>query len=335
MERWARIVVPGVGYHVTQRGNRGNGVTCRETKTPNFMIHWLLRACSLGLLIAASCQRRSEPPTAPSAPDLTGCTRVEVQYLPSTLESIFPADNDMDLLTPAEENYQKSLETIVVEDKERIDAFVRYIASGSFNGTKHGLGRPVARVHCYQGGKDILSFTVGDAFLITTEGQRFDYPGEGYLHHWRGPLMGVLMALTPQIQGFVLRNICARNIWYTGEPFDEIAEKEADYPVPTQWCDLLVQYRLKMYGSADHPAIFRCPGVSEGRCHYAMNPHCEPHSPPDTVLLFESRPGWNQHGGAELFTFDNHDPRGGLVLFNDGTVKFIRTEEELKQLRWK
>jgi hypothetical protein len=53
------------------------------------------------------------------------------------------------------------------------------------------------------------------------------------------------------------------------------------------------------------------------------------------VLLFETKAGWNQHGGPELFTFDNHDPKGGCVLLNDGTVKFIRTKEELHQLRWK
>jgi len=40
-------------------------------------------------------------------------------------------------------------------------------------------------------------------------------------------------------------------------------------------------------------------------------------------------------GGPELFTFDNHEPRGGYVLLNDGTVKFIRTQEELNSLRWK
>ena len=68
---------------------------------------------------------------------------------------------------------------------------------------------------------------------------------------------------------------------------------------------------------------------------YAMNSNCREDSPKDMVFLFESRPGWNQHGGPELFTFDNHDPKGGLVLLNDGIVKFIRTEEELKQLRWK
>ena len=65
-----------------------------------------------------------------------------------------------------------------------------------------------------------------------------------------------------------------------------------------------------------------------------MNADCEPNSPGDTVLLFETTTGWNQHGGPESFTFDNHDPRGGLVLLNDGTVKFIRSEPQLRQLRW-
>jgi len=48
-------------------------------------------------------------------------------------------------------------------------------------------------------------------------------------------------------------------------------------------------------------------------------------------------------GGPELFTFDNHEPKGGCVLLNDGnlysvpgpTVRFIRTKEELQALRWK
>ena len=81
---------------------------------------------------------------------------------------------------------------------------------------------------------------------------------------------------------------------------------------------------------------FSCPSMREPhKSHYAMNPECRPDSPPETVLLFETKAGWNQHGGPDLFTVDNQDPKGGCVLFNDGTVKFIRTEEELKQLRWK
>jgi hypothetical protein len=81
-------------------------------------------------------------------------------------------------------------------------------------------------------------------------------------------------------------------------------------------------------------APFVCPGKGAGKSNYAMNPNCRHNSSPDTVLLFETETGWNQHGGPDLFAFDNHDPRGGLVLLNDGTVKFIRTKEELKQLRW-
>jgi hypothetical protein len=77
------------------------------------------------------------------------------------------------------------------------------------------------------------------------------------------------------------------------------------------------------------------PPVDTWISDYAMNPNCQADSPKDMVFLFETKAGWNQHGGPELFTFDNHDPKGGLVLLNDGTVKFIRTEEELKQLRWK
>ena len=111
------------------------------------------------------------------------------------------------------------------------------------------------------------------------------------------------------------------------------------YPMPTEWCDA-------MESAYSHPGVKSrwtalimkshiCPSIGKGRSTYAMNPNCEPNSPPDMVLLFETKAGWNQHGGPELFTYDNHDPRGGCVLLNDGTVKFIRTEEEIHQLRWK
>ena len=102
--------------------------------------------------------------------------------------------------------------------------------------------------------------------------------------------------------------------------------KEAIIP-PSQWCDMIVSRRAQ--------DAFQCPSAGPGRCHYAMNAACEANSPPDMVLLFETKAGWNQHGGPELFTFDNHDPKGGCVLLNDGTVKFIRTEEELHALRWR
>ena len=65
-----------------------------------------------------------------------------------------------------------------------------------------------------------------------------------------------------------------------------------------------------------------------------MNPNCQRNSPGDMVLLFETKAGWNRHGGSELFSFGNHDPWDGCVLLNDGTVLFVRTKRQLRRLRW-
>jgi len=139
---------------------------------------------------------------------------------------------------------------------------------------------------------------------------------------------------------------------------------------PNHWCDTILDNardhymgpgdnseKVRMYPDIYLAGVFTCPGIhvcpsvydyrrvressassqpaATWISDYAMNPNCREDSPKDMIFLFESKPGWNQHGGPELFTFDNHDPKGGLVLLNGGEVKFIRTREELKQLRWK
>jgi hypothetical protein len=103
------------------------------------------------------------------------------------------------------------------------------------------------------------------------------------------------------------------------------------YPTPEHWCDLLAQ-RKDVYKK-----FFVCPTAlykgDKGPCHYSLNPNCEPNSPKDTVLLFETKGGWNQHGGLELLTFDNHR-NGCWIAFNDGHVEFIKPED-IGKLRWK
>jgi len=49
--------------------------------------------------------------------------------------------------------------------------------------------------------------------------------------------------------------------------------------------------------------------------------------------LFESKPGWNQHGGPELLNPDNHNGKGCNVLFNDAHVEFVKTED-FNDLKW-
>jgi len=103
------------------------------------------------------------------------------------------------------------------------------------------------------------------------------------------------------------------------------------YPTADKWCDLLLQH------TKVGEDLFVCGGPfkkgSQKRCHYAINPNCEPNSPPDMVLLFETKAGWNQFGGPEILTLENHNRKGCNVLFNDGHIEFVKTER-LGELNW-
>ena len=99
------------------------------------------------------------------------------------------------------------------------------------------------------------------------------------------------------------------------------------YPTPDRWCDLLIQHDYTTEKQ------FKCP-CCKGPCSYAMNPNCEPNSPPDTVLLFESQPGWNQFGGPEILTVKHFWPKCCNILLNNGRLVFVETEH-IAQLKWK
>lgn len=130
---------------------------------------------------------------------------------------------------------------------------------------------------------------------------------------------------------FRYRLLCGININGLGKAIEAYSnENEGLYPSVDNWCDLLVE----TYVSEKQ---FICKGAAkrgnQGRCHYAMDPNCEPNSPPDMVLLFETKGGWNQYGGPEILTTENHQGKGCNILFNDCHVEFIKTEQ-LDKLMW-
>jgi len=74
--------------------------------------------------------------------------------------------------------------------------------------------------------------------------------------------------------------------------------------------------------------------IERGRiCHYAINPNVSPYSHSRLVLLFETEGGWNQFGGPEILTFENHKGKGCNILFNDGHVDFVKPKQ-LGELKW-
>jgi len=144
-------------------------------------------------------------------------------------------------------------------------------------------------------------------------------------------MMGILMPALARVRQISHRMVCGANISALGKAMLIYANDNNDmYPNPSKWCDLLIEHCDVTEKS------FRCKGVCEGRCNYAMNKNIEKlgsAAPPDMVLLFESLPGWNQYGGPEILTTDNHQGDGCNVLLVDGYVEFVKTED-INDLRW-
>jgi prepilin-type processing-associated H-X9-DG protein len=121
---------------------------------------------------------------------------------------------------------------------------------------------------------------------------------------------------------------CGENIEWLGKATLIYAGGHDDkYPTADKWCDLLIKY------AEVTEKEFVCPSAGEGRCHYAINPNASAVTNPDMVVLFETKGGWNQFGGPEILTFENHKGQGCNVLFNDLHVRFVK-KEQLGELKW-
>ena len=276
------------------------------------------------LLFCPGCDRDVSPP------DLSSCTRIEIRYSPSTPDYFLTGRAlQQSVLSQNEKEYIESIEFFTVTDPKRIKAFAHDVSLGSYDGRRRvAYNELPVGIHCYRNNEHVISFAVFKDLIVTEDWRHFRYP--------RG-LPNLEIIEPPEMQPFKLRFQCGSNMQtlYTAGPLYQ--RKVSSYPEPTEWCDAIMCDRTNTSHVNEERmrGYFKCPTAGEGKCHYAMNPNCKPNSPPDMVLLFETKAGWNQHGGPELFTFNNHDPKGGCVLLNDGTVKFIRNKEELQQLRWK
>jgi hypothetical protein len=145
-------------------------------------------------------------------------------------------------------------------------------------------------------------------------------------------MMGILMPALVRVRQVAFRITCGTNMSDLGKIMLIYAgDYDEKFPTPSNWCDLLNEYEKI------NPEKFRCKGAPEGPCNFAMNVNIEKlgtSSPPDMVLLFETQPGWNQAGGPEILTTDNHLGEGCNVLFVDMHAEFVTTSR-LRYLRWK
>jgi len=262
-------------------------------------------------------------------------TRVEIQYHPSMIDYFFPFSGQQSLLSPNEREYFYSTKTVVFENQDNLKILSDELNKGDLYGA-NVCQRSIACICCYRDNELLLTLPIYNDNSFVTKGR--------HLFMYSNDLKSLRM-LTPHVQQIDLRVQCAANmkhLWNRFRLYEKVVKSgyfsrhKKSYPAPNNWCtSTLSAYRITEENEESLLRPYRCPSAGYGECHYAMNPNCTLESSPYMVLLFETKGGWNQHGGPELFTFDNHETKGGCVLLNDGTVKFIRTTEELKQLRWK
>lgn len=132
--------------------------------------------------------------------------------------------------------------------------------------------------------------------------------------------------------------ICKTKMYHLGQAIRQYSNDFGAYPTAEKWCDLSIEY-VVAYGFSKKE-MFKCSNIKKETCSYAINPNAEPNSPPDVALLFEAKGGWNQYGGPEIMSLENHKKRffknkrrGSMILFNDYHVRFIGVED-VNDLKW-
>jgi hypothetical protein len=142
-------------------------------------------------------------------------------------------------------------------------------------------------------------------------------------------IIGIVASVFLIVRPIIRRITCGMNLEGLGKALQIYSwDFDNKYPTPNKWCDLLIEY------AEVTPKSFVCPSARDGRSAYAINSSCEPNSPPDVVLVFETKGGWNQFGGPELLVSKRHKGNGSCILFNDTYVRFVG-KKQVSQLKWK
>jgi prepilin-type processing-associated H-X9-DG protein len=141
-------------------------------------------------------------------------------------------------------------------------------------------------------------------------------------------LMAILMPALAQARNAARLAVCSSNLKQLDLAATIYGDKYGNYPEPNKWIEL-----LKPFYKNDKLLI--CPGEEKGNYSYAMNSAAKWNgkNPDKTVLFFECRPGWQEAGGPEIVTTQNHYKAGCNVAFCDGHVQFVKPVD-INDLKW-
>jgi len=191
----------------------------------------------------------------------------------------------------------------------------------------------------------VVAFACGRSYL--TSAKKIKSPLWARRIAFTGCLLAVLFALG---MTFMIHDIhlisasyCRSNIRFLGNGIRAYcAKNDGKFPEPSNWCDLVISEANSVWGLSEE--TLRCPKVPNGKSGYAFNKNLAglriSEVDPNTVLLFEAEPGWNQNGGPEMMTVKRHQllfTRKYSYVVCVGTdkvrIKAVKNRQQ-KKLRW-
>ena len=150
------------------------------------------------------------------------------------------------------------------------------------------------------------------------------------------PIMAILLAILIPAMGQVREKaqqvVCISNMKGLAMATMIYANDYDDsFPTANQWCDLLIS-------EADvSEKSFYCKEQPDGSFSYGFNKNLDGLKISDvgqnTVMIFESDGDRNATGGPEMLAAERHEGRGCNIVFVDGHVEFVRTED-FGNLKW-
>ncbi len=321
-------------------------------KNPTAMIY--LVSVTLFFILIPIClpwlvKKNSQAHLLETVRSIATCSRLRIFNSPAMVKYLCNHSGMRSYLTNEEKEEAKFiLMEFITEDKNAIHNFAQYLCQSSFV-------RVLSLKSDLDSSFDANMFTIvekddGGKYLYLFEVMKdgnyiFFDKYEQYRYFY---LNGIIQNMNSHPIAVRLR--CATIMRHFSTAIDYMDERYGCFPDPNRWCDQTIKFVTPFLSETvsdcvreslaqnEYPTNPECKGYVPGsmiicQCKYAMNPNCTPYSPPDTVLLFESLPGWNRFGGPEILEANHHQPPGCNILFQDGSVRFIK-KEDLSTLRW-
>ncbi|MBN2132580.1 MAG: hypothetical protein JW741_23970, partial [Sedimentisphaerales bacterium] len=167
-------------------------------------------------------------------PDLTACTRLDVQYGAGALDYFFPSTGMQErILNEEERAYIGSFDKWTVTDEQQVKVLAHHISQGTYRGKHWDVCECIpVDVIGYKGSDRVTSFRVHSLSITTKNRRRFGYPPG---------VLSLESLVPPSIKPLKVRWDCVMNLNRLIFGGLWIGRDRRPYPDPNQWCDVIVE----------------------------------------------------------------------------------------------